>query len=238
MLHLTLSPCILVYILTADKLVEADTLPTVLQCFNACPTFGKGEHRLQVCFFSATLHSEGIQSLTKSICQNPTWVDLKGKDAIPESVHHVVYRVDLSKSHTAQDKKQGGGGGGGAGGGGKVGEKRRHEAVTDGVHVGMNASTPIRERQSQQLKEMKQHILLEIVDKFQVSQRVTYVCMCQNNHHHQSRQCHHHHHEPFYIPTLLTFNLLLSTTIYTCMYCEYRCRNASFSVALMWIVTI
>lgn len=25
---------------------------------------------------------------------NPTWVDLKGADSLPEAVHHVVYRVD------------------------------------------------------------------------------------------------------------------------------------------------
>lgn len=140
--------------------MEADTLPTVLQCFNACPTYGKGEHRLQVCFFSATLHSDAIKNLTASICQNPTWVDLKGKDAIPDSVHHVVYRVKLPSNNKGQkqdDQKQE-----------IVGEKRQREAVTDGVHVGKVASMSPREQKSQQLKEMKQHILLKIVDQFQV----------------------------------------------------------------------
>jgi ATP-dependent RNA helicase DDX1 len=138
----------------ADKLVEADTLPTVLQCFNACPTFGKGEHRLQVCFFSATLHSDAIKDLTAKICKNPTWVDLKGKDAIPDSVHHVVYRVNLKQQS----------------------EKRKHDAITDGVHVGKAGSA--RERQSQELKEMKQHVLLEIVDKFNMSQCIIF---CRTN---------------------------------------------------------
>jgi superfamily II DNA/RNA helicase len=32
----------------ADSLVDKDTLPTVLALYNACPSFGKGEHRLQV----------------------------------------------------------------------------------------------------------------------------------------------------------------------------------------------
>ncbi len=36
-----------------------------------------GEARLQVCFFSATLHSPEITALSARICQHPTWVDLK-----------------------------------------------------------------------------------------------------------------------------------------------------------------
>ena len=133
-------------------------MPTILQCYNACPTFGKGEHRLQVCFFSATLHSEAIKSLTNKICQNPTWVDLKGKDAIPETVHHVVYRLDLSKN---LPKRVGG---------------PRHDAITDGVHVKNTGGN--KEKQSQRIKEMKQHVLLEIIDKFQMSQCIIF---CRTN---------------------------------------------------------
>jgi len=39
-----------------------------------------GQNRLQVCFFSATLHSPQIKQLADSICVNPTWVDLRGID--------------------------------------------------------------------------------------------------------------------------------------------------------------
>ena len=37
----------------------------------------------------------------------PTWVDLKGKDAVPETVHHVLLRVDpkADKRWTKQDKR-------------------------------------------------------------------------------------------------------------------------------------
>lgn len=42
----------------------------------------------QVCFFSATLHSPAIADLAAKICLNPTWVDLKGVDSVPETVHH------------------------------------------------------------------------------------------------------------------------------------------------------
>ncbi len=47
-----------------------------------------------MCFFSATLHSPEIARLAESICDRPTWVDLKGRDTVPRTVHHVVVRVD------------------------------------------------------------------------------------------------------------------------------------------------
>jgi hypothetical protein len=37
-----------------------------------------------VLFFSATLHSDEVRKLGDEICKFPTWVDLKGKDAVPE----------------------------------------------------------------------------------------------------------------------------------------------------------
>ena len=45
----------------------------------------------------------------------PTWVDLKGEDAVPETVHHVVVPVDASKDLSWQNL-------------------RRH-IQTDGVHA-------------------------------------------------------------------------------------------------------
>ena len=85
---------------------------------------------LQVCFFSATLHSTEITELADRICDKPTWVDLKGKsvacvvivlrnsctkcdkfssislvvcsgkDSVPESVHHVVVELDPESSES------------------------------------------------------------------------------------------------------------------------------------------
>jgi superfamily II DNA/RNA helicase len=39
----------------------------------------------QVLMFSATLHSPEVRALADKICQNPIIVDLKGKDAVPET---------------------------------------------------------------------------------------------------------------------------------------------------------
>jgi superfamily II DNA/RNA helicase len=40
---------------------------------------------LQVLLFSATLHSPEVRALAAAICQNPIFVDLKGKNAVPET---------------------------------------------------------------------------------------------------------------------------------------------------------
>ena len=81
----------------ADRLIETENLPSIMQIYQACPAGGFGDNRLQVCFFSATLHSPAITDLAAKICFNPSWVDLKGVDSVPETVHHVVYRVDPMK---------------------------------------------------------------------------------------------------------------------------------------------
>ena len=52
--------------------------------------------RLQMIVCSATLHNFEVKKLADSIMHFPTWVDLKGQDAVPETVHHVVrcYRLE------------------------------------------------------------------------------------------------------------------------------------------------
>jgi len=52
---------------------------------------------VQTLLFSATLHDPIIQQLSQTIQRFPTWVDLKGKDAVPETVHHVLVRVNPKK---------------------------------------------------------------------------------------------------------------------------------------------
>jgi ATP-dependent RNA helicase DDX1 len=56
--------------------------------------------KVQVCFFSATLHSREISALSELLCTHPTWVDLKGKDSVPETVHHVIADVDPAASRS------------------------------------------------------------------------------------------------------------------------------------------
>jgi len=54
--------------------------------------------RPQTLVFSATLHGREIKDIVSKLCQNETWVDLKGKPTIPETVHAVVLKVNPMKA--------------------------------------------------------------------------------------------------------------------------------------------
>ena len=94
---------------------DLQVLAVWAQC--PCPLF-------QVIVCSATLHSFDVKKLSERIMHFPTWVDLKGEDSVPETVHHVVVPVNpktdrlwerLGKNHIrvsllsrAKDSQRGG----------------------------------------------------------------------------------------------------------------------------------
>jgi ATP-dependent RNA helicase DDX1 len=47
--------------------------------------------------FSATLHSPEIRELSQQLCSFPTWVDLKGRDSVPETVTHLLVPIDPTR---------------------------------------------------------------------------------------------------------------------------------------------
>lgn len=143
----------------ADQMVDSSqSMQTVLQLYSACPGGGTGENRLQVCFFSATLHSNEIKELAAKVCVNPTWVDLKGAESVPETVHHVVYKVDLKRDAYLL-------------------EGVKTAAVLDGVHED-SATGHVHASASRTLKELKPQVLLGIIDRFDMSQCMIF---CRTN---------------------------------------------------------
>lgn len=56
--------------------------------------FNRHHLLFQVIVCSATLHSFDVKKLSERIMHFPTWVDLKGEDSVPETVHHVVVPVN------------------------------------------------------------------------------------------------------------------------------------------------
>ena len=106
----------------ADRLLDAGNQGDILRLFARMPRSGPGFKSLQVLLFSATLHSPEISKLATTLCREPTWVDLKGKEHVPDTVHHAVYVVDPGSENPAalvpaapvdnmHDESGGGGGG-------------------------------------------------------------------------------------------------------------------------------
>ena len=108
----------------ADRLLDAGNQGDMLRLFARMPRSGPGFKSLQVLLFSATLHSPEISKLATTLCREPTWVDLKGKEHVPDTVHHAVYVVDPGSEDPAAlvpaapvDNMHDESGGGGADGG-------------------------------------------------------------------------------------------------------------------------
>lgn len=142
----------------ADRLTDPENSASVNKLFSACPSGATGNQRLQGCFFSATLHSPEISQLSSKICVHPVWVDLKGVDSVPETVHHVIHKVrpdfDYRKVTTTSAS-----------------------LATDGVHV-KPLKAGSEEDLSQTVKENKMLALLAVIDKFQMSQCMIF---CRTN---------------------------------------------------------
>ncbi|XP_056437983.1 ATP-dependent RNA helicase DDX1 [Gadus chalcogrammus] len=80
-----------------DGLLSAGYTDFITRLYNQIPQVTSDGKRLQVIVCSATLHSFDVKKLSERIMHFPTWVDLKGEDSVPETVHHVVVPVAPKK---------------------------------------------------------------------------------------------------------------------------------------------
>ncbi|XP_031437706.1 ATP-dependent RNA helicase DDX1 [Clupea harengus] len=96
-----------------DGLLSAGYTDFIMKIYNQIPQVTSDGKRLQVIVCSATLHSFDVKKLSEKIMHFPTWVDLKGEDSVPETVHHVVVPVNpktdklwekLGKNHIRTDE--------------------------------------------------------------------------------------------------------------------------------------
>ncbi|KAM3932228.1 ATP-dependent RNA helicase DDX1 [Leptodactylus fuscus] len=81
----------------ADGLLSQGYSDFINRIHQQIPQVTSDGKRLQVIVCSATLHSFDVKKLSEKIMHFPTWVDLKGEDSVPETVHHVVVTVNPKK---------------------------------------------------------------------------------------------------------------------------------------------
>jgi len=147
----------------ADRLLETGNRPTIMNIFKRLRKDGTGDKRLQVLLFSATLHSPEIRELSEVLCQHPTWVDLKGRDYVPSTVHHLVVEVDpvADSSWGAMDAYP-----------------------TDEVHLAdkragkLGPSNPSPLSRSEGIKRLKLATLVKLVDKLSMEHAIIF---CRTN---------------------------------------------------------
>jgi ATP-dependent RNA helicase DDX1 len=165
------SNCQLFILDEADQLlVDSSNRDKILEIYQS---FQKGRreamNRLQVCFFSATLHSREVQTLTERICHRPTWVDLRGKDnsKLPDTIHHCIICVHPSSYETMVQTQSPG------------------LVTTDAVHRGGEIGDTVnfsslseKEADSERIKLLKPRVLVDVMEQFKMEQVLVF---CRTN---------------------------------------------------------
>lgn len=104
--YLALSHCRFFVLDEADGLLKQNCGPMIERIHKQIPKLTPDGRRLQMIVCSATLHSFEVKKMADKLMHFPTWVDLKGEDAVPETVHHVVVPVDPQQDVSWQNLRK------------------------------------------------------------------------------------------------------------------------------------
>ncbi|XP_067930064.1 ATP-dependent RNA helicase DDX1-like [Watersipora subatra] len=112
--------------------------------------------RLQMVVCSATLHSPDVRRMADKLMNFPVWIDLKGQDSVPDTVHHVVCRVDPHAMHMWKSLTK--------------------PWKTDGVHAKdkFNPNQPNRETLSEAVKMMKGELMKRAIDEHHMDRAIIF----------------------------------------------------------------
>lgn len=101
--NMLLSHCRFLVLDEADGLLQQGHGDLVNRLHAKCPKITSDSKRLQMIVCSATLHSMDVKRMADRLMKYPIWVDLKGEDAVPETVHHVIVKVDPRSDKSWKD---------------------------------------------------------------------------------------------------------------------------------------
>ena len=73
-----------------DGLLSAGHKDLIVRIKNKIPSISADGKRLQMIVCSATLHNFEVKKLADQMMYFPNWIDLKGQDTVPETIHHCV----------------------------------------------------------------------------------------------------------------------------------------------------
>ena len=154
----------------ADRLCDKEGMELIDKIWKKLHEGRSSSSRLQVGFFSATLHSDDIQNLASKLCYQPTWIDLKGKENVPETVHHAVVEIDPYNSSLYGDWNDAGGPAGG------VPTDEVH--ARDAIRAGRDGK-PIDElAASEAVKKLKPPMVVDLINKLNMDQVLVF---CRTN---------------------------------------------------------
>ncbi|CAF0788217.1 unnamed protein product [Adineta steineri] len=140
----------------ADGLLSQGYKDLIMKLHRKMPSVTLDGKRLQMVVCSATLHNFEVKKLADSIMHFPTWVDLKGQDAVPETVHHVVCIIDPKKN--------------------TIWRGLRNHIKTDDVHLNdqLNIQSDSKETLSEAVKILKGEYCLQAIEKFKMDRALIF----------------------------------------------------------------
>lgn len=104
--YMSLTHCRFFVLDEADGLLKQGYTELIDRLHRQIPKITSDGKRLQMVVCSATLHSFEVKKMAERLMHFPTWVDLKGEDAVPETVHHVIVSVDPQKDKSWQNLRR------------------------------------------------------------------------------------------------------------------------------------
>ena len=146
----------------ADGLVSPpqDYSKNIIDIYQQIPRFSPDGSVLQMIVCSATLHNDGVQRLADTIMHFPQWIDLKGQDVVPDTVHQVICMVDpvADKSWIRLRSKSG------------------SSVATDGVHARdqIRPGSDNQETLSEGVKVLKGEYVLKAINHFKMDQCIIF----------------------------------------------------------------
>lgn len=154
--QLSLQNCRFFVLDEADGLLKQGHEKLVNNIHRSIPKITPDGKRLQMIVCSATLHSFEVKRMAERLMHFPTWVDLKGEDAVPETVHHVVCHIDPRNDNS-------------------WGSLRRH-VTTDGVHQkdGVRPGNNTPETLSEAVKMLKGEYCIRAIDTHNMDKAIIF----------------------------------------------------------------
>nr|AAC47309.1 DEAD-box protein [Drosophila melanogaster] len=140
----------------ADALLKQGYTELIDRLHKQIPKITSDGRRLQMVVCSATLHAFEVKKMAERLMHFPTWGDLKGEDAVPETVHHVVCLVDPQMDTTWQSLRQ------------PIGTDGVHDR--DNVHPGNHS----KETLSQAVKLLKGEYCVHAIDKHNMDRAIIF----------------------------------------------------------------
>lgn len=139
-----------------DGLLSQGHRDLIMKIHRKIPGVSADGKRLQMIVCSATLHNFEVKKLADQLMHFPTWVDLKGQDSVPDTIHHCVCIIDPKEDTNWRNLKK--------------------HVATDDVHEKdrLNYHSESKEMLSEAIKILKAEYCVKAIEKYKMDKALIF----------------------------------------------------------------